>query len=315
MKRVIPTLLLLALGLTITIGAGPALADEVADVIKAMKSKDEKASARAFKQALTLLSTEHRDARKLQAAAVRYLKTRKGFIGKADAVVAVGKNGSENALALLVPYLKHKDERLRRYVLEAFARAKPCKAFLGPLEQRAKAEKALTPLRYLVETLAVYGKAYEEAYRPLNRLVSHKQPVIRVMATLRAARPANKALAGTLITCAEREKNLMVRSAAILGLGRMNAKDALPALKAIRAKEAENQDLVGVLDATIDILERPADAKVDDINVAALDLEVKRIEHDALALARKEDPRAAKAGDSAEAAKAKRRSGAGCDGR
>jgi len=316
MRHVIPTLLLLALGFSITIGAGPARADEVADVIKAMKSKTDKVSAGAFKKALALLSTEHKDSRQLQAAAARYLKTRKGFLGKVDAVMAVGKDGSENALALLVPYLKHKDSRLRQHVLEAYARSKPCKAFLGPLEQRAKAEKSAGPLRYLVKALAAYGEAYEEAFVSLNRLATHKQPVIRVMATLQAARPANKALIRPLVTAAEREKNLLVRSAAILGLGRMNAKEALPALKAVRKQEEKNEGLVSILDATIAILEQPADAKPDALCVAALDMEVKRIEQAALAEARKEDPRAAKSGDSdTDAAKNKRKSRAGCDGR
>jgi len=247
-------------------------------VVKALQSENGDKQKAGFKKALELLSAD-RNNRKVQEAAARYLRNRKGYREMLEPLNTITAAGSEGALSLLVPYLKHSNSRMRRGVLEVFARSTPYKNFLKPLNSRVKSEKSEDPLRSLVKALDRYAGEFEEAFTPLNRLASHRLVSIKVPAILAAARPGNKAVFRKLLTRTRREPDLLVRTAAILGLGTMRAKEALPVLEKVQKKEKENQALVRALDIAIAMLgEDP-----DNVNTAeAFDHEIERVKREAV---------------------------------
>ena len=264
--------------------------EDVATVVKALKGKNEAARMEAFKKALEILSAD-KDNKKIKEAAAHYLKSRKDYLKSLDCLAAITAAGTEGALSLLVPYLRHKKPRMRRGVLEVFARSAPYKNFLKPVIKRARAEKVEAPLRSLINVLDRYSLAFKEALPPLNKLVSHKQPPIKVLATLAAARPGNKAIYKKLVARTLQNGDLLVRSAAILGLARMRAKEALPILLKVRKSEKKNPALVQVLDTAIDLLGGTPGDETDEVNVAALDMEINRIKREVLSTGRGEDDR------------------------
>jgi len=287
--------------------------EDVDSVVKALKGKNEAARMEAFKKALEILSAD-KDNRKVKEAASIYLKSRKDYLKSLDCLAAITAAGTEGALSLLVPYMGHKKPRMRRGVLEVFARSAPYKDFLKPVSKRAKVEKVEAPLRSLIKVLDRYSLAFKEALTHLNKLVTHKQPPIKVLATLAAARPDNKAIYKKLLARARKKGDLLVRSAAILGLARMRAKEALPILLKVRKSEKKNPALVQVLDTAIDLLGGTPGDETDEVNVAALDMEINRIKREALSTGRGGD-RGSVGRDGRGAGGRGGRSGSGSDGR
>jgi hypothetical protein len=224
-------------------------ADPIA-VIRGLKEKDAEARAAAFRQALAILGQENRNPA-VQDAAEQYLRTLKGHREIREAVEAVDLAGTEGALQLLVPYLKHRNAALRKRVLDAFGRAPASKSFLRPLAQRVSTEPEPAPLRSLVAVLDDYADTFPEALALLNRLVSHRLDSIQILATFAAARPENDAIYSKLLARARAEANVQVRIAAILGLARMKATRALPVLEGLREREQKERQVTAALDAAI----------------------------------------------------------------
>lgn len=215
------------------------VAADTKSVVKALKSKDQAERAAAFRRALEILTAD-KDNKVVHTAAAQYLRKLKDYIQIRETLDQVTAAGSEGPLSLLLPYLKHSRARLRRGVLEVFARSNTYESFVKPLARRVKAEKAEGPLLSLVKVLDKYADKYEDALSPLNKMVSNKLPAVKVHASFAAARPKNKAVRSIFLTRARKGTDVLVRCAAILSLAKMQAKDALPVLKAGRSKVKSN---------------------------------------------------------------------------
>jgi uncharacterized membrane protein YgcG len=233
-------------------GEAPASAvgSDASSVIKALKSKDDAERAAAFQKALALLTAD-KDSRAVKEAASQYLRKLSEYTAIRRSMEAITAAGTEGPLSLLLPYLEHRRTRLRRGVLDAYARARPFEAFIKPFEKRVKREKVDGPLLSLVRVLEKYADVFKAALPPLNQLVSHKQASVKVMASFAAARPGNKPMYKKFLARAKKEANLQVRTAAILCLAKMKAKEALPTLYKVRKKETKNPTLMRALDTAI----------------------------------------------------------------
>jgi len=233
-------------------GEAPAASidDNAASIVRALKSKDDAERAAAFRKALALL-TAKKDNKAVNDAAEHYLKKLKEYTEVREAMEAISAAGTEGPLSLLLPYLEHKTTRLRRAVLDAYARAKPFEAFIKPFDKRVKREKVDGPLLALVNVLDKYADVFKDALPSLNKLVSHKQAAVKVMASFASARPGNKPVYKQFLSRTKKEANLQVRTAAILCLAKMKDKKALPTLYKVRKKETKNPTLIRALDTAI----------------------------------------------------------------
>jgi len=168
---------------------------------------------------------------------------------------AIEKNGSEEALSLLLPALQEKSPGIRREALAIFASTESYPSFLDDLAARVRKEKSEQVLVALVKALEIYSAKFNAAVDPLNRLVVSRNKNIQILATLAAAWPGNTTIFAELLKRAKGSANPAVRSAAIVGLARMDAKKALPVLKRIRRKKGSKSSLSRVLDLAIARLE------------------------------------------------------------
>ena len=236
-------------------GEAPArvVPEDAASVIKALKSKDDAERAAAFRKALDLLTAD-KNQKNIREAAAKYIRTLKGYQEFRRTLEAIGAAGTEGPLSLLLPYLTHRIMRLRRGVLEIYARSKSYETFVKPLGKRVKGEKVERPLTSLVKVLEKYADTFKESLTHLNKMVSHKNTTIKILATFAAARPGNKPVYKTFLARARKEANVLVRAAAILALAKMKAKEALPTLYAARKKEKKNPRLLRALDIAITTL-------------------------------------------------------------
>jgi len=251
-----------------------AVTADAREVIKGLKAENADTRHTAFRQALAFLGADKNN-RAVRDAAEQYLRTLKGAGLARKALNAIDEAGSEGALLLLVPSLKHRNAGVRRRSLDVLAGAAPYKSLLKPLGQRVRTELEEAPLRSLVTALAHYAEELDDALKLLNKLVSHKNDSIKVLATLEAAREGNSAIYGKLLARARAESNVSVRIAAILGLARMKAAKALPTLESVRAKGLEDQNLIQALDAAIAALGGKAP------QTQALEKEIRKARRDA----------------------------------
>lgn len=222
-------------------------------VIRALKDGDDALKEKAFRQAVAILGAD-KDNKAVRNAAEQYLRTMKATQAVKTPLQAIDQAGTEGAILLLLPFLKHRNENVRRKSLDVIAGAEPFKSMLKPLAQRTRTELEEKPLRSLVKALDAYADEFDEALAQLNVLVSHKREATKVLATFAAARPENKAIYAKLLARARAEKAVQVRVAAILGLALMEAKKALPTLQALREKPPKENDVVGALNTAITIL-------------------------------------------------------------
>ena len=221
------------------------------DVVAGLKSDDPEACFQAFRQALAILGTNPRDG-VVRGAAEQYLRTLKAGQVAKKALDAIDQAGTEGALLLLEPCMKHRNTNLRRRAMDVLAGAPAFQSMLKPLMQRVRTERELVPLRSLVRTLEHYAETFPKETLPsLNKLVSHKEDPIKVLATLAAARPGNDAIYGKLLARARTERNVEVRVAAILGLALMQARKALSTLEGLRAQEPREANVRQALDTAI----------------------------------------------------------------
>jgi hypothetical protein len=233
-------------------GASPThvVPGDVKSVLSAFKSRDTAERSAAFKKALEILTAD-KDQKAVREAAKRYLQTLRGFMEVREALEAVTAAGTEGPLSLLLPYLEHSRARMRRAVLDIYARATAVEAFLKPLGKRVKRENVEGPLEALVKVFDHYADTFKDAIEHLNKLVSHKQPSVKVLASFAAARPGNKPVYKKFLSRTRREANLLVRTAAILSLAKMQAREALPVLEAVRKKETRNPSITRAVDVAI----------------------------------------------------------------
>ncbi len=223
-------------------------------IIRALKIGKQDAKASAFCSALKFLSVGD-DIGRLEKAVSKYLKRLRRDRERRAAWSAIEKDGSEGALALLLPALGEKSPHLRKEALEVYVHAEAFASFLSPLCRRVQKERSEPVLLALVKALDAYASKFTGAVPALNRLVVHGSRSVQVAATLAAAWPGNHAIYRELLARARGAGNPAVRSAAILGLAQMNAGKALPALKSIRRKTGRKSSLTGVLDLAIAKLE------------------------------------------------------------
>ncbi|MBN2491976.1 MAG: hypothetical protein JXQ29_14105 [Planctomycetes bacterium] len=252
-----------------------AVTADSAQVVSGLKDRDPEVQAAAFRQALALLGQDRKDPA-VQDAAAQYLRNLKGHPALRRAIEAIDLAGTEGALELLVPHLRHRNAAIRARVLDVLAGAPALKIFLKPLAQCASSELELAPLRTLVVVLDSYADSFPEALSLLNRLVSHKEDSIKVLATFAAARPANEEVYGKLLARARVEPVVAVRVAGILGLARMKAVKALPALEGLRAREQKEPQVTAALDAAIASL----GGTVPE-SAAALEKEIRKVRREA----------------------------------
>jgi len=223
---------------------------DAASVIKALKSKDDAERAAAFQKALEILTAD-KNHKNIREAAAKYMRTLKGYREFRRTLEALGASGAEGPLSLLLPYLTHRIMRLRRGVLDIYARSKPYEAFVKPLGKRVKGEKVERPLSSLVKALDKYANEFRASLTHLNKMVSHKNTTIKILATFAAARPGNKPVYKIFLARTRKEANVLVRTAAILALAKMQAKEALPTLYVVRKKEKKNPRLLRSLNIAI----------------------------------------------------------------
>jgi hypothetical protein len=247
-------------------GESPPLdpADEMSGVVRVLKSRDPAERQAAFGHALALLTQDHKQKRVFDATS-RYLQSLKDYLAIRQAMEQISTAGTEGPLSLLLPYLKSSNPRLRRAVLDVLSQAVPYESFLRSIEARTRSEKQDGPLRSLVAVLDRYADVFKDAWSPLNRLLVHPRPTIKVLATFAAARPGNKPAERKFMARARKEANLWVRCAAVLALARMRVQDAVPVLQSVRKREIENETLVHAVDRALAVLgEKDASESVTD---------------------------------------------------
>lgn len=223
-------------------------------IIRSLKTGKQDAKAAAFSSALKFLSADG-DPGRLEKAVSKHLKRLRRDRDRRAAWSAIEQDGSEGALALLLPALAEKSPRLRKEALEVYIHGEAYASFLSPLCRRVYKEKSESVLLALVGVLEVYASKFPGAVPALNRLVVHGSRPVQVAATLAAAWPGNHAIYNALLARARGAGNPAVRSSAILGLAQMNAGKARAALKNIRRKMGRKSSLARVLDLAIARLE------------------------------------------------------------
>jgi len=222
-------------------------------VIRSLKDGDKAQQEQAFRQAIAILGVD-KNHKAVRGAVEQYLRSLKGGAFAKKPLQVIDQAGTEGAILLLLPYLKHRNANVRRKSLAVLDGAEPYTSMLKPLAQRTRTELEEKPLRSLVGALDAYADEFDEALAQLNKLVSHKFERTRVLATFAAARPENKAIYAKLLSRARAEKRVQVRVAAILGLALMEARKALPTLQSLREKSPKENEVVSALNTAITIL-------------------------------------------------------------